>query len=260
MKSILSPEEAQTKETIAARKQAKTATREELGQYWHLVHEEFARTMRLLAKPDGILTDSEIELLRRQAIVKGCLWYSLVNTDEGNWKAFDTEWLEKAKSGWPTRIDLANAYGDKALQAVDQNKLKITDAEVEQLANLVANSEKSEESLIALIGFFEYLRQESDKRIKKKEDSVSPELEAIKNEITSLMANNQPDAVRNLVNKTKKTFPFQSDDQRGGFLVWFASVYMDKANKVGTDYLESLNEAIESLKKIRKDDGKTGPR
>ena len=247
MKSILTPEEAQTKETIAARKQAKTATREELGRYWQLVHEEFARTMRLLAKPDGTLTDSEIELLRQQAIVKGCLWYSLVNTDEGNWKAFDTEWLEKAKSGWPTRIDLANAYGDKALQAAEKKELEITDAEAEQLANLIATAEKSEESLIALIGCFEYLRQESAKRIKGKENSVAPDLEAIKNEITSLMANNQPDAVRNLVNKTKKTFPFQSDDQRSRFLVWFAGVFMDKANNAGMEYLDSMNKAIETV-------------
>ena len=35
---------------------------------------------------------------------------------------------------------------------------------------------------------------------------------------------------------------------------------MDKANNAGMEYLDSMNKAIESLKKIRKDDGKTGPR
>ena len=109
MKSILTPEEVAAIKTIAVHVKAKTATCEDLGRYWNLQHEEFARTMRLLAKPDGTLTDSGVKLLRRQALVLGCQWYSLVKTDEGNWSAFDAEWLEKAKSGWPTRGDLADA-------------------------------------------------------------------------------------------------------------------------------------------------------
>ena len=251
MKSILTPEEVAAIKTIAVRVKAKTATREDLGRYWNLQHEEFARTMRLLAKPDGTLTDSEIELLRRQAIVRGCLWYSLVNTDEGNWKAFDTEWLEKAKSGWPTRGDLADAYGNKVLQAVEQNKLKMTDAEVEQLANLVANSEKSEESLIALIGCFEYVKQESAKRIKEKEASTSPALEAIKSKITALIADKKNTEAGALVEETKKSFPFASDSQRAGFLIWFTGVYLERSNKAQKAYLEALQKTYAGMKKIR---------
>lgn len=85
----------------------------------------------------------------------------------------------------------------------------------------------------------------------KKETSTSPALEAIKSKITALIADKKTTEAGALVEETKKSFPFASESQRGGFLIWFASVYLDKANKAQEAYLEALQKTYDGMKKIR---------
>jgi hypothetical protein len=251
MKPLLTPEETAEIKTLADRAKTKNAPPAELGRYNYLLHGEFARTMQLLAKPDGTLTDSEIKLLRREALVKGQRWYALVNNDDGNWKAFDAEWLEKAKSGWPTNKDLLNAYLTKTRKASEEDQqMIITDEEVAHLSMLVAKSEESEEALIAMIGFHEYLEQEKVKRIKSKEAAVAPELEELQNRVLALRADNKNDEANKLIDDIRKTFPFASKSQRADFGFWCIGLRLKDSNKAQGAYLEALQKAYDARKNL----------
>jgi len=259
MISVLTPEESKELDALHPLVLELNATSEQLGKYWFLRHEQFARAMRLLASsdPTATLPSDERKNLKRWALVQGFHWYSLAEHKDGNLTAFEADWIAKAKGGWPTNHDLTKSCAKRA-ESLHEH---ISDEQAERLASLLLKANKTDESVMAFVGYYECLKQEVEKKKKLRKDSLTPALNdfrsqtaAIKKRLETCLAEKKFDEVKRLFEEAAqlaKDFKAKlPKEETGAFLIEVANNYMDLHIAVGQDYKRHLEEAIQQMKKL----------